>query len=248
MTMQIKGVRIAGLSAVNIRNMLQSVKSVLYVDLVAERCKLPTRRAKEVIQQLANDGYIEFSVQSRVAEYTPGNETPRYRMVDYYQLTEKGDKLARASAMSKMSSARAEQIIVGLLKRVEEVNANADYMYRIPTVVVYGSYVRGESSLSDVDVAVDLAAKWDSANEHQYHEWRRKRVDAARAKGRKVRTTEDTPFREVMLHLTCRTSGLNIHELCDFMGIEKDQNFAYQVLLGDAARVAEQISRGRSPT
>jgi predicted nucleotidyltransferase/predicted transcriptional regulator len=251
MTMQIKGVQIAGLPAVNVRNMLRRVYSVLDVDLVAERCKVSTRQAKEVIQELVDGGYIEFSERSRVLAnpYRAGREKPRYRSVDYYKLTEKGGRLAQASAMSKMSRERAEQIVAGLLKRVEEVNAIGDYVYRVPTVIVYGSYVRGEPQLSDVDIAVDLEAKWDSANEHQCREWSKRRTDVASANGRGFANFMDLlfwPKNEVMLHLKVRTRGLSIHEIADFMGMKKDSNFAYKVLLGDAARVAEQISRGSS--
>jgi len=36
--------------------------------------------------------------------------------------------------------------------------------FRIPTVIVYGSYVRGAAFLSDVDIAVDLDPKWKRAS------------------------------------------------------------------------------------
>jgi len=228
--MQIKGLRIAGLPAVDVRNMLRGVHSFLDSDFVAERCKVSTPRAEEIVRALVDDGYIVFS--------------ERDRNVDYYKLTEKGDKLMQASAVNKMPRARAEQIIAALMKRVEEVNANADYMFRIPTVIAYGSYVRGGPRLSDVDIALDLEAKWDSANVKQYSEWRDKRVDAARANGRKVSSMENTPHREVMLHLKARTKGLSLHELNDFISMKKDENFAYKVLLGDEARVTEQIAKG----
>jgi hypothetical protein len=49
-----------------------------------------------------------------------------------------------------------------------------------------------------------------------------------------------------MLHLKARTKGLSIHELYDFIGMKKDSNFAYKVLLGDAPKIAEQIAKERS--
>src|SRR5258706_1376233 len=130
MTMQIKGVQIAGIPAIAVRNMLRSVHHMLRVDLVAASCKLSTRRAKQVVQELVNDGYIEFAERSRelAAPYRPGTRKPRYRRVDYYKLTDKGDKLAQASATSKMPRTRANRIVEDFMKREEEVNANADYM------------------------------------------------------------------------------------------------------------------------
>jgi len=212
--------------------MLRQINSAFSKFFVAERCKVSARRASEVIEKLADDGYIVFS--------------QRLQRVDYYKLTEKGEKLAQASAVSKMSRTRADQIIAGLLKRVEEVNANAEYMYQILTVIVYGSYVRGELHLSDVDIAVDLEEKSDSTNKR---EWSNTRIQAARANGRTFANFTDVlfwPENEVMLHLKAHTRGLSIHRLDDFMDMTKDSNFAYKVLLGDAARIAEQIARGRS--
>jgi predicted transcriptional regulator len=111
MTMQIKGVQIAGLPAITVRNMLRRAHSALDEDFVSERCKLSNRLAKRIIQELVNDGYIEFSERSRVLAYpyTPGKEKPRYRSVDYYKLTEKGRKLTQASAVSKLRSTRADR-------------------------------------------------------------------------------------------------------------------------------------------
>ncbi len=209
--------------------------------------------AKQVIQELVNDGYIEFAERSRVLAYpyTPGKEKPRYRWVDYYKLTDKGDKLAQASATNKMPRTKADRIIANFMKRVEEVNANAGYMFRIPTVILYGSYVRGEPHLSDVDIAVDFEAKWDRGNTSQEEvlALTNMRVTVAQANGRvfsSFDSTLDWPRREVMLHLKARTKGLSIHELYDFIGMKKDSNFAYKVLLGDTPKIAEQIAKERS--
>lgn len=147
MTVQIKGEQIAGISAVTIRNMLRGVNELLCAEYVAARCKVPLRRAKQIVETLVSEGYLEFDNQYKelVNPYVPGKEEPRYRHVPYYKLTVKGEKLAQASAVSKMPRAKAEPILAGLVKRVEEVNVTAHYLFRIPTVIVYGSYVRGEA-------------------------------------------------------------------------------------------------------
>jgi len=113
-------------------------------------------------------------------------------------------------------------------------------------LLVYGSYVRGELHVSDVDIAVDLAAKSDSTNKR---EWRNERLQVARADGSTFANFTDVlfwPEHEIMLHLKARTRGLSLHRLDDFIGMEKDKDFTYRVLVSDAARVAEQITRGRS--
>jgi hypothetical protein len=126
---------------------------------------------EEVIKTLADGGYIEFDHRGRelLNSYRQGMEKPRYREVDYYKLTDKRIELRNASAATKMPRTKANQIIVSLLKRVEVAHA-MDFAYRIPTVIVYGSYVRGETFLSDVDIAVELEGKWDSDGERNRHE------------------------------------------------------------------------------
>jgi predicted nucleotidyltransferase len=80
-----------------------------------------------------------------------------------------------------MPRGRAEPILAGLLRRVEEVNATPHYLFRIPTVIVYGSYVRGEALLGDVDIAVDLEPKWERASK-EFEVQSKKRVNVAQAK------------------------------------------------------------------
>jgi predicted nucleotidyltransferase len=82
-----------------------------------------------------------------------------------------------------MPRGRAEAIPAGLLRRVEEENVTPHYLFRIPTVIVYGSYVCGEAFLSDVDIAVDLELKWERTSKG-FEVQSRKRVDVAQAKGR----------------------------------------------------------------
>ena len=168
-------------------------------------------------------------------------EKPRYREVDYYKLTDKGIELRNASAATKMPRTKADQIIVALLKRVEEANA-MDFAYRIPTVIVYGSYVRGETFLSDVDIAVELEGKWDWDEERDRRE--KERIKFAFASGRTFSNFIDQlswPKYEVQRYLKARTRGLSVHALDDFISMQKDKNFAYRVLRGDADRVAAQL-------
>jgi len=249
-TVQIKGVEIAGLPAIRIRDILRRVHSLLDAPFIANRCKVSSRKAKQIIEELAAEGYLEFerSRQNLAAPYSPRKEKRRYRQVDCYKLTKKGERLARASAAGKMPRTKAERILEGLRRRVEEVNAASDYLFRIPTVVVYGSYVRGEALLSDIDIAVELEPKWDIANTstEQYAALTNKRIEVAEAKGRMFPSffeELDWPRREVMLHLKARTRGLSLHGLEDFFEMEKDENFAYRVLTGDLNRIKKRLAK-----
>lgn len=141
MTLQMKGVEIAGLPALTIRNMLRRVGERLDPLFMAERCKVPRHRAKEIIKILVAEGYLEFAERSKrpEASYRSEKEKRQCCSVDYYKLTRKGIQLVRGSAMGKIPRAKAQQIINGLMDRVEEVNLVADYLYRISAVILFGS-------------------------------------------------------------------------------------------------------------
>jgi predicted nucleotidyltransferase len=247
MTLQIKGAQIAGMPALTVRNMLRGAGELLGAEYVAARCKVSARRAKQIIETLVSKGYLEFDKEYRqlMDSYVPGKEKPRYRYVPIYKLTVMGAKLAQASAAGKMPRAKAELILAGLLQRVTEVNATAHYLFRIPTVIVYGSYVRGEAFVSDVDIAVDLEPKWHRSSK-EFASQSRKRVAAAEAKGRRFSNIVEYlfwPEREVNLHLKARTRGLSLHSMDDFVEMRKDDNFEYKVLVGDRDEIAEQLAK-----
>ncbi len=91
MTMQIKGLQIAGLPAIVVRNMLRRVHSVLDQGFVRQRCNVSDRLAKQILQRLVSEGYIEFFSPDRVLVYpvTAGKDERRYRSINYYKLTKK---------------------------------------------------------------------------------------------------------------------------------------------------------------
>jgi predicted nucleotidyltransferase len=247
MTVQIKGVQIARISALTIRKMLRGANELVCAEYVARRCKVPLRRAKQIVKTMVSEGYLEFEKRHKelANPYVPGKEKPRYRDVPYYKLRAQGEKLTQASALGKMPRERAEPILAGLLRRVEEVNATPHYLFRIPTVIVYGSYVRGEALLSDVDNAVGLEPKWERASK-EFEVQSKKRVDVAQTKGRRFSNIVEYlywPEREVMLYLKARTRGLSLHSVDDFVRMRKDNNFAYKILIGNSDKIAEKLAK-----
>src|SRR2546423_15110929 len=101
MTMQIKGVQMAGLPAKTVRDMLRrlNIYSLMDTLFVAARCKGSTHKAKEVIKTLADGGYIEVDHPGRelLNSYRPGGGKPRYREGDYYKLADRGIEIRDAS-------------------------------------------------------------------------------------------------------------------------------------------------------
>jgi len=117
-----------------------------------------------------------------------------------------------------------------------------DFAYRILTVIVHGSYVRDEPFLSDMDIAAELEGKWDPDEERDLHE--KERIKFAFASGGTFSNFIDElswPKYEVQRYLKALTRSLSVHPLGDFIGMQKDKNFAYRVLRGDADRVAARL-------
>src|SRR5580693_1250185 len=100
MTGQIKGVRIANLPAITIRNMFRGMGRLLSLEYVTSRCKVSPLGARHIVKTLLVEGYLEFAELSKepVNPYTPGKGKQRYRQIRLYKLTPKGEKLANASA------------------------------------------------------------------------------------------------------------------------------------------------------
>ena len=96
--------------------MLRGVNELVCAEYVVRRCKVPLRRAKQIVKTLVSGGYLEFDKRYKelANPYEPGKEKPRYRDVPYYKLTAQGEKQAQASALGKMPRETAEPILAGL--------------------------------------------------------------------------------------------------------------------------------------
>ncbi len=221
MTLNIKDEEIAGLPAVQVRNMLRRADHKFTRTLVEDHFEVSASRANKIIQALSTDGYIESAAGC-------------------YELTIKGEKLTQASAMGRIPRERAERIVAGLAKRVDEVIGNPDYVYGISAAVVFGSYVRRESFLGDVDIAERLERRAKDQNEHERCE--KARIAVAHENGRRFQNFVDQlfwPEHEVFLYLKARTRGLSLHSFDEFICMKKDKKFGYEVLRGNLATIAE---------
>jgi len=133
-------------------------------------------------------------------------------------------------------------MLTDFLKHVSEANENPEYVYAVDTVIVSGSYARGEDTLGDLDIFCGLEPRFASTDREAAHE---RRIEAAYANGRRFSNIVEElywPEQEVRLCLKARTRGLSLHGLDEFFKMEKDKDFAYKVLIGDAAKIAARLS------
>jgi predicted nucleotidyltransferase len=156
--------------------------------------------AERVLTALRNQGFIE-----------PGISNAGEQL---YRLTVRGRALAGASAGKPIQRSTAERLLREFLDRVDLVNSDPHYLFRVEHVVVFGSYLSGANDLGDVDVAIHMERKeldWDT---HVTLE--DKRIAEARAAGRTFRSYEEEvawPETEVYRFLKSRSEGLSIHDL-----------------------------------
>ncbi len=233
-TLRIKGQKLAGIPALKIRDALNiGVRRENFTaDLFREVCRVSDSKAQEIIQALLRESYVKPV------------EAPHRSLENYqwYRATQKGITLANSTGMPRMPREKGTKLLADFLRRVAEVNGNPDYLYSIRTVVVYGSYVRGENTIGDLDLAYDLEVRTSDQNE--FRRLCRERIKLALEKGRSFgNLTEEIfwPMKEVRLHLKARTRGLSLHDLTEFFEMQKDAGFAYKVLVGDAEDVGRRL-------
>jgi hypothetical protein len=183
---------IAGYPAVLIRQLMRkTVGGSIRLRTVCLVLRCSDSEAASVLNRLKKDGFIE-SVRGRLEPST------------------KGSALAMATAAPPLRRATAARLVADLIERARALNADDSWAYRIGTVVLFGSYVRGVDRPSDVDVACELRPRWrfdrQCAREHVRRENRGKPF-------RNMSEWATWPRLEVFRFLRARARGLSIHEL-----------------------------------
>lgn len=62
----------------------------------------------------------------------------------------------------RISLERADQLFSGLVERIPEANSNRRFAFFVQEVLVYGSYLRRQSTVGDIDIAMQFALKTDA--------------------------------------------------------------------------------------
>jgi predicted nucleotidyltransferase len=100
--------------------------------------------ARELLAVLPADGYVTARDEDGASVYT---NTP------------KAGQLARASAASPISRARAERALTELVQRCEEVRRDPGFLYKVRRALLFGSMLTERTTVSDVDIAIELSPK-----------------------------------------------------------------------------------------
>jgi predicted nucleotidyltransferase len=147
----------------------------------------------------------------------------------------------RASAARQIRRTTAELELADFMDRVPLINKDSAYLYSITKVVLFGSALRSDERLGDVDVAIDLESriplKGNWVELFRQHAW---------SSGHTFRTFDeeiDWPPREVILALKARKRSISIHSWFAFIEMEKPPSFEYKVLLGNTSQIRGELVR-----
>jgi predicted nucleotidyltransferase len=186
------------------------------------------RAAPQLIETLIQQGFIRLNEKE-----TNERKLPRY------ELTDDGREFRRATAAKPVHRKKADEAIKGLMERVRIVNEDDFFLYRVTTVVLYGSYVRGAERPADVDLAIDVKRKISDVK--KFHEACWKHLHDSGRECRRIGYEFDFPRDEVFVFLRQRKRTLSLHTLHDFIGMEKHENFSYEVLFGDKNAISQML-------
>ena len=190
---------IAGFSLLKIRGLLK--KEFLNYEIIAAFLKTDQDRAILVLSELNDLGFLEKSA----------DEVPII-----YINTLKGNALANVKAVSSISNVKAEKIFSDFLDRVNEVNQNSKYLFKVTKVVLFGSYITDSPTVNDIDIAFEIIRKDEDGDifmaKHQ------KKVKEAIVNGKKFKTFIDElgySETEVIQFLKSKSHYLSLHSIED---------------------------------
>lgn len=170
----------------------------LVVSGVERILQVDATEARRVLAALEQEGYIKL-----YQAFLPREQ---------WHTTRKGNTLAGASAARPANRAKAEQRLAEFLERVDRINADDAYVYRVTKVALFGSMLSESPTVGDIDVAIELTPRYDA---EAMEERREQRVDAAIAAGRSFPNWVDSlvwPQQEVLLLLKNRSHLISLHE------------------------------------
>ena len=136
---------------------------------------------------------------------------------DYYKITLKGSALGNARCVPPINRVKAEKILNDFMQRVEEINNNDYYLYRVSKILLFGSYINKDATdFGDIDIAFELDRKIKDPDEFQKLDW--EFIDKAKDEGKYFSSYIEELFysrRVVLLKLKNRSRYISLHEMSD---------------------------------
>ena len=188
--------KIVGYPALQVRQLMREIVGrPITLRRIQEVLECPAFAARRVMRRLETEGFVEFA---------DGYMAPSI----------KGSALAMANAGPPLRRETAERLIIDIINRAHAVNDDGKWAYRIGTVAIFGSCVRGVERPNDVDIACELVPRFSGEQQRLKEQFRREACNRA---FRNVAQWASWPKLEVLRFLKGRARGLSIHELDDWV-------------------------------
>lgn len=141
---------ICNIPILKIRDYFNRIRPLMMTpEMIREQFELNEEQIEELIQALLAEGYIE-----------PAKEK------NEYQLTIKGHALCVARYTNPINKTKADKLFKEFMERVEEINSNDYYLYKVTKIVLFGSYIDPEKTdYADIDIAFKINRKAKSTKE-----------------------------------------------------------------------------------
>jgi hypothetical protein len=213
------GDALAGQPILEIRGFFRRAGSGWDASYLRQALGLDDEEAGRVLDELVRRRYVE-----------PDPRDPKR-----WNLTRKACRLALASAARPVRRATAQRALEQFLERVEAVNTDDCFAYRVTRVVVFGSFLTDRERLGDLDLAVELQPRHPDPDVHNLHCGQR--IDEALAKGRQFGNIVAQlywPQHEVLLILKARSRTISLHTIADAVLKRTKTKVVYQYGPGGA--------------
>ncbi|MCC6458037.1 MAG: nucleotidyltransferase domain-containing protein [Caldilineaceae bacterium] len=161
-----------------------------------------------------------------------------------YRIAPLGVRMAAARATKPIKRATAERLLSEFEARIESVNEEEHFLYRVSRVVLFGSYLSNVPTLGDIDLIVHLEEKETNSERHKELCIERNLEFLRRGWNLDFVTLyaayDILPRREVFVALRNRSSYLSLHAYMDEVVIEHQP---HEVLYGAAEYVIPDAVR-----
>lgn len=138
-----------------------------------------------------------------------------------YEVTQKGRSLCLAKCHKPLNKDAADRIFSEFMARVHAVNSDDNYLYRVKTVLLFGSYIDPQAvDFGDIDIVVELERRFD------YEVFKNKddeMVREAQANGKEFRSiVEELAYTHdiVIKALKNRNRYISMHRMYDIEGLK----------------------------
>lgn len=192
---------LSGYPILKVRNLVKKLRqsNTWTVKSISYYMKISASESQSLLMALSGLKYVE-----------PADVPESWRVSDL------GLRFSNASGARPIARKSAERILRDFMTRVDEVNWNSYYLYKVRRVVAFGSYLTDADKLGDIDLAVTLEPS--ELDKEKQGKLEKERIDKAVNKGRHFSTFLEEliwPRREVLLFLKSHSRAIQIHSDTD---------------------------------